>query len=360
MRRILPRWTIALWRSYRIRLALLAILVVAATLGALALAGVFSPNEASPRAKRGMPAVSAKTLKALARLSRTKQTPLYYLGRHYNGLPLVGVYGSEPVSLIYADCSALELNTFSPRCRRAVEVELWRPIPGEISTQGRCTFSGRVRGATVALFPSNPQTLRVFARETTVYISSSSLHDNLAAARALQGLNVRLTPSEPLPSRDVSRQLGRCRPPKEQPPLTPKQRYERQMQQAWTVESALELSLPNPAYAANGRAVAQSFIDSAGTFPLLLRNEATRLSGILPPAAVAGLQSKLVSELRAYADDADQALKIIRDGAWDDKPAYAAKRKELDTRFTLHSKAIIAIVTSFQKRGYVIARKPVD
>jgi hypothetical protein len=217
-----------------------------------------------------------------------------------------------------------------------------------------------VRNVTVALFPSNPQTLRVFTRKTTVYIRAKSLHDSLAAARALQGLNVRLTPSQPLPPRDVSRQLGRCRPPKEQPPLTPKQRYERQMQQSWTAQSASELSLPNPALAADSRAVAQSFVDGVGTFPFLLRNEATRLSGIRPPAAVAGLQSKLVSELRAYADDVDQALQIIRDGAWNDKPAYAAKRRELEARFRRHSKTIIAVITSFQKRGYVIARKPAD
>ena len=307
-----------------------------------------------------MPVVSTKTLKALERLSRTKQTPLYYLGRHYNGLPLVGVNSSDPVTLIYADCSALELNTFSPRCRRAVEVELWRPIPGEISTQGRCTFSGRVRNATVALFPSNPQTLRVFARETTVHISAKSLHDSLAAARALQGLNIRLTPSEPLPSRDVSRQLGRCRPPKKQPPLTPRQRYERQMQQSWTAASASELSLPGPANAADSRAVAQSFVTNVRTFPLLLRNEATRLSGVRAPTAVVGLQAKLVSELRAYADDVDLALEIVRNGAWHDKPVYASKRKELEARFRRHSKAIIAIVTSFQTRGYVIALKSGD
>jgi hypothetical protein len=360
MRRILPNRANAHWRSHRNGLSLLVILVIAATLGTLALAGVFS-NEASPQTKQGVPAVSARTLKALERLSRTKQPPLYYLGRYYKGLPLVGVDKSDPeVNLIYADCTMRELNTLDPRCRRRISVELWPPVPGEISTQGRCTFSGLVRNATAARFPSSPQTLRVFAKETTVDISAKSLYESLAAARALQGLNVRLTPSEPLPSRDVSRQLGRCRPPKKQPPLTAKQRYEKQMLQSWTVESASELSLPDPAYAADSRAVAQSFVTDVGTFPLLLRNEATRLSGVRAPTAVAGLQARLVSELRAYADDVDLALEIVRNGAWHDKPAYASKSKELEARFRRHSRAIIAIVTSFQTRGYVIALESGD
>lgn len=360
MRRILLPRVEPLWRSRRNRFVLLGALVIATTLGALALDGVFSADETLPRAKQVQPAVSTKTLKALERVRhRTKQPPLYYLGLHFDGLPLVSVNDDEPVSLVYADCTTLELNTFDPACRRGLSVELWRPMQGEITTQGRCTFSGRVRGAAVALFPVSPHSLRVFTKATTVYISSLSLKDNLAAARALRGLNVRLTPSEPLPARDVSRELGRCRTPKKQPPLTLKQRYQRQMQESWTLASALTLNLPDPTVLDNPSA-GRAFLANVGTFPLLLRNEATRLSDVRPPAEVAGLQTKLIAELQAYADDVDLSIELIRSGAWHDKSTYLAKRKELEARVERHSEAIDAIVVSFRKHGYVIAQKTGD
>ncbi|MGC9973980.1 MAG: hypothetical protein ABSC36_01140 [Gaiellaceae bacterium] len=362
MRLIPARRPGAPWRLRRKGLALLAALAIAATLGAIALAGVFSSSETVPRAKQGMPAVSVRTLKALERIRRqTKQPPLYYLGLRYEGLPLVGVNRDPYVSLVYADCTMLELSTLSPACRRVVWVNLERPAPGEITTQGRCTFSNRTRGATVALFPGDGQTLRVFTKETTVYISSfsRSLRDELAAARALRGLNVRLAASEPLPSRDISRQLGRCRTPKQQTPLTRKQLYQEKMQRSWAIVSTSTLILPAPANLDNPSA-RQMFFAGVGTFPLLLRNEAARLGAVSPPADVADLQAKLIAELRAYADDVDLSLELIRSGAWHDKPTYMSKRKELDARFKRCSNAIGAIVTSFRKRGYVIAQEVVD
>src|SRR6266566_1196370 len=46
--------------------------------------------------------------------------------------------------------------------------------PGEISTLGRCTFTTVVRGATAALFPVDPTTLRVFTRGATIWISAAT------------------------------------------------------------------------------------------------------------------------------------------------------------------------------------------
>lgn len=363
MRRILLHRPGAPSRLRRNGLALLAALAIATTMGALVVAGVFSSNETSPRAKQVKSGVSAKTLKALDRVRhQAKQPPLYYLGLHFDGLPLVGVIDEQPVNLVYADCTMLQLNTFDPACRRGLSVELWKPAPGEITTQGRCTFSGRVRGATVARFPNNPRTLSVFTKRTTVDISSRSLRDDLAAARALQGLNVRLAPSEPLPSRDVSLQLGRCRAPtpRKQPPLTPKQRYELQMQESWTPASASELSLPDLGHLADNHAVEQEFLADVGPFPLLLRNEATRLAGVRPPVDVADLQAKLIAELRAYAGDVDLSLELIRSGAWHNTSTYRSEQKNLEAHFARHSKEISTIVASFQKRDYVIARKTGD
>ncbi|MGD0273700.1 MAG: hypothetical protein ABSB96_08230 [Gaiellaceae bacterium] len=363
MRRIfLPRVE-ALWRSRRNGFTLLAALAIATTLGALALAGTFSSSGRSPGSAHAKRAISAKTLRALEHARALKQPPLYYLGLRFDGLPLVYVESdSFLVTLTYADCSVIELNTLDPSCRRAIVIDLEQPAPGEITTQGRCTYSARVRRATVALFPVNPHSLRVFTKKTTVYISSRSLRDDLAAARALQGLNVRLSPSESLPARDVQRQLGRCRVPRKRkrPPLTPKQRYQQEMQQSWTLGSAWVLSLPDLGRLADNRSVEQTFLADAGTFPLLLRNEANRLSGVQPPADVVDLQSKLVAELRAYADDVNAALALVRSGAWHDTSTYRSEQKNLEARFARHSKEILAIVASFQKRGYVIAMKPGD
>lgn len=347
-------------RSNRVWVTLLGVLVLAAILGSLALTGVFSSNETSPRVKQTHQAVSAKTLRALEGARRRPgQPPLYYLGLSFDGLPLIYAENVDSTATFtYADCSVREINTFDPSCRRVITIDLARPAPGEITTQGRCTYSSLVRGATTALFPVNPQSLRIFTRGSTIYVSSRSLRDDLAAAQALRGLNVSLVPSQPLPARDVRAQLGHCRPAKKQPPLTAKQRYEQKMQQSWTLASASTVNLPDIAYA-DDRSM-RAFLASVDAFPPLLRNEAIRVSGVRPPTKVADLQAKLVTELRAYADDVDLLLEFMRSGAWRDKSTYASKRKELEARFERHSKTIVAIDASFRKRGYIVARKLED
>src|SRR5207237_2345368 len=152
--------------------------------------------------------------RALRRLRRTRRQPIFFLGRHYRGLSLVRVDTGPPegrVDLYYADCTYTELTTLGLDCDRDLEIEEWFPTPGEISTQGRCTFTMTIRGVTVARFPINPQTLRFFARGTTVEISTDRLTDELAAARALRGVNVAVAAGAPIAGRDVHRALGRCR-----------------------------------------------------------------------------------------------------------------------------------------------------
>lgn len=156
------------------------------------------------------PPVPASVKREIARLRQHHGRPLVYLGTHFRGLTLVGLDLATGVpDAIYADCRLIDVQTFAPNCHRSVEIENEVPAAGEISTQGRCTFSATIRRATVAFFPVNSRTLRVFLRGTTVYISSASRPTILAAARRLRSFDGRIGPSSALPARDVHRALGR-------------------------------------------------------------------------------------------------------------------------------------------------------
>jgi hypothetical protein len=201
----------------------------------------------------------------------------------------------------------------------------------------------------------------VFTRGTTIWIGSDSRRTALAAARALRGLNVKLGPGQRFPKRDVHKVLGRCRPPKPAPPPTPKQRYERRMRDSWTIQSASTISLAglDPA-AANPDAIAKEFLDDVGTFPLLLRNEAKRIELISPPDPVRDLQTQLVAELRAYADDIDPMLELVRQGAWRDRQAFKPQREAFEASSKQHSERLLAIVSAFKAKGYKIVWPPGD
>jgi hypothetical protein len=298
-------------------------------------------------------------LVAVEHLKHSHALPIYYLGTSYRGMSLAYAGDDVPAGFVYADCTEVDLETYSLDCHHVVAVENWPPIPGEISTQGRCTFSTTIRGATAALFPVSPHTLRVFTRGTTIWINGDSRRAELAAARALRGLNVKLAPGHRLPHRDVHAALGRCRPRKPAPPPTPEQRYERRMRSSWTIESASTISLAelNPD-APDAEAVANEFLDEVGTFPLLLRNEAKRIELIAPPAPVTDLQAQLVTELRAYADDVDPMLELVRQGAWRDEQAFQPQRDAFEAASKQHSNQLLAIVRAFKANGYRIVSPP--
>jgi hypothetical protein len=307
------------------------------------------------------PPPSPEALAAVEHMKHSHALPIYYLGTQYHGMSLAYAEDDVPAGFVYADCSKLDLETYGLDCHHVLTVMNWPPIPGEISTQGRCTFATTIRGATAAFFPVNPHTLRVFTRGTTIWIGSDSRAAALAAARALRGLNVELAPGQRFPHRDVHAALGRCRPPKPAPPPTPKQRYERRMRSSWTIQSASTISLAgldphNP----DADAVAAEFLDEVGTFPLLLRNEATRIELIPPPDPVRDLQTKLVVELRAYADDVDAMLELVRQGAWRDAQAFQPQRDAFESGSKQHSQRLLAIVRAFKALGYTIVYPPGD
>jgi hypothetical protein len=166
---------------------LLALLAIAATLGSLTLTGVFSSSSKSSR-----PGISARVVRVVDRIRRLSgQPPFYYLDLHYDGLHLVDAEAPDPMdpssstTFGYADCTMRQLGTFDPACHRTLVIDLSRPERGEITIQGRCTYSTTVRGATAALFPVNPGSLRIFTKGTTIYVSSRSLRESLAAARCV-------------------------------------------------------------------------------------------------------------------------------------------------------------------------------
>jgi hypothetical protein len=307
------------------------------------------------------PPPSPEALAAVEHMKHSHALPIYYLGTQYQGMSLVYAEDDVPAGFLYADCTEVDLETYSLDCHHDVVVYDWPPIPGEISTQGRCTFSTTIRGATAALFPVSPHTLHVFTRGTTIWIGSDSRRTALAAARALRGLNVKVEPGQRFPHRDVHAALGRCRPPKPAPPPTPKQRYERRMRDSWTIQSASTISLAglDPA-AADPDAIAKEFLEEVGTFPLLLRNEAKRIELITPPAAVGDLQTQLVAELRAYADDIDPMLELVRQGAWRDRQAFQPQRDAFEAASKQHSEQLLAIVDAFKALGYKIVSPPPD
>jgi hypothetical protein len=255
-------------------------------------------------------------------------------------------------TLLYADCTADEADTGSPKCRHVVEIEDGAPAPGEISTQGGCTFTARVQGATVALFRVNPTTLRVFLRGATVYVSAGSRALDLAATRALRGLNAHV-----LRSRPVS--VGPCHapPPKPAVHLTAKQRYERAMKGSFTIASASALRMNIDRTEANPAAVAREFVRDARTFPMLLRNEALRVAAIHPPAAVAPLQRRLVAEVRTYAADVDSAVRLVRAGAWK-RADWNERQRKLEATFAGDAGRIAGTVRAFRRAGYAVASGP--
>ena len=239
----------------------------------------------APAAAATPPHLTPSVVRTVERLKASHGTPLYYLGLGYRGMTLVRAETvGPPTDFDYADCTADELSVSALACRHVLYLEEWPPTPGEISTQGRCTFATTVRGVTAALFPVNPTTLRVFTRATTIEITGSTRASELAAVRAFRALNVALAPGAPFPARDVNRLLGRCRTPRAQPPPTARQAYARRMQRAFTIESASPLDLSTvSARVADPRAVVREFLGNTRTFPLLLRTEAQRLSAIRPP-----------------------------------------------------------------------------
>jgi hypothetical protein len=306
------------------------------------------------------PRVTPVVRHQVEQLKAARGTPLYYLGLRWRGLTLVKVDRGSPTDLYYADCSADEVSVGGLACHSVVDIELWQPEPGEISTQGRCTFSTTVRGVTAALFPVNPHTLRVFTRRTSIEISAASRAEMLGAAHDLRGLNIRIAAGAPLPPRDVSRQLGRCRAARvrAQPPQTAKQAYEQRMKGSFTAESAstLNLSVVN-SLVANPRAIASGFLNDARTFSLLLRTEAQRLELIRPPREVAALHARLIRELRAYATEVDAVARVVRSGVWRNNATWPAAAQRLETRMDARAGAIVATVRIFAKRGYTISAR---
>ena len=80
-----------------------------------------------------------------------RRQPIFFLSQHYGGLSLVKADTGPPegpVDLYYADCTYTELTTLGLDCHRDLDIEEWFPAPGEISTQGRCTFTRTIRGVT--------------------------------------------------------------------------------------------------------------------------------------------------------------------------------------------------------------------
>lgn len=297
--------------------------------------------------------LDAKVAKRLA-VAKADPAPAYWLGPRYDGLNLVYVEsGSEAFfksSLYYADCSYLQIGTLSPLCHRVIEVDNDVPTRGEISTMGRCIFSTTIHGVTVATFPVNRRTLRVFARDATIYVSSGSRAESLQAIAALKPLNGR-----PLARRDVSAALGTCEAPKPKrsPHLDAKQRYEQRMKGSFVADSTDPIVLDDFATAAAPKAVLESFVSDVGTDPALLRNEAARIADVRPPAAVAAEHARLVAELRAYASVLDDVLnEARRDGL--DEHRWRADRAALEPRIVAATLALERTIKAFQAQGYSI------
>src|SRR5205823_5288958 len=154
-------------------------------------------------------------------------------------------------------------------------------------------FKGVVRGATVASFPVNPHTLRVFMADATVYVSADTLRDRLAAVRALRALNRPVGEHDRFRPRNLLALLGRCRaakPAKPRPPLTANERYEARMKRSFLIESLGLAGIVVPPTAANPGALAHEFLVDSANIPPLARNEADRIDAIDPPDAVADVQ----------------------------------------------------------------------
>src|SRR5207245_2480522 len=139
--------------------------------------------------------------------------------------------------------------------------------------------------------------------------STDRLTDELAAARALRGVNVAVAAGAPIAGRDVHRVLGRCRRLPHRPPrhLTDKQAYEATMKSSFTLEFATGI---DPSWLKSHESLwaagARDLRVQTSWLALLLRHESERIDAIKPPADVAGLQAPLATMLRAYADDLDK------------------------------------------------------
>ena len=294
-------------------------------------------------------------------VAKASKTPSYWLGPRYDGLKLVYVESGDEAfftsSLYYSDCSWFDMNTLSPRCHRTIEVDNDVPTRGEISTMGRCIFATSVQGVTVATFPVNPEALRVFARGATILVSARTRSESLKAIAALKPLN-----GHPLVHRDVSAALGTCQAPPSPPHvrLSAKQRYEQRMKGAFLIESIAQINLSavSPT-AAKPKLVLDDFLSALETEPALLRNEADRIEGIKPPAAVAAQHARLIAELRSYADVTDGVLSDARrDGL--DEHAWDTDRGALEPRISAAESAIIRTIEGFRARGYSVFVKPSD
>jgi hypothetical protein len=304
--------------------------------------------------------LDAKIAKRLE-VAKASRAPAYWLGTRYDGLKLVYVEsGSDAFfksSLYYADCPWFDLNSLSLRCHRLVEIDNDVPAQGEISSMGRCIFSSSVRGVTVATFPVNPGDLRVFARGATILVSARQRSESLSAIAALRPLN-----GHPLEPRDVATALGTCElPPRKRPlRLSEKQRYEQRMKRSLLIESVapVNLNAVDPV-AARPKVILDEFLSAAEVEPALLRNEASRIEKIQPPAAVAAAQARLVVELRACAAVLDHVLADARrDGL--DAHAWAADRRVLQPHLAAATSAITNTIRTFRASGYSIVAKPSD
>ncbi|HEY6962572.1 MAG TPA: hypothetical protein VI408_11840 [Gaiellaceae bacterium] len=304
--------------------------------------------------------LDAHTAERLA-VARAARTPSYWLGTKYDGLKLVHVdsgadafFASE---LYYADCSWLDVNSLSPKCHRVIEVDNDASAPGEISTMGRCIFSTRINGVTVATFPVNPGDLRVFAQSATPMVSSEKRAWSLEAIAALKPLN-----GHPLAHRDVSTALGTCKAPPPKPPvhLTARQRYARRMKLAFAVAQSggINLNAVDPT-AARPKAVLEEFLAGSANVAPLLRNVADRTAKIAPPPDAAAPEAQLVTAMRHSADVVDEVRSDAkRDGL--DERAWSADRRDLRPKLGAAAAQVQRALRAYRAHGYSTYVKPSD
>lgn len=293
-------------------------------------------------------------------VARAAKAPSYWLGTRYDGLKLVHVESGRDAffvsELYYADCSWFDINTFDPSCHRQIEIDNDFSAPGEISTMGRCIFSTTIHGVTVATFPVNPGDLRIFTRGATPMVASDTRATSLRAIAALRPLN-----GHPLRHRDVSAALGTCKAPTPKPaaPLTARQRYDRKMKLAfYFAGTGVNLNAVDPE-AAKPKIVLDQFLADSATEPALLRNVADRIEKITPPADVVGPHARIVADLRASADLADDIREQAkRDGL--DRKKWDTDRRELQPRLDAAVAEAKRTLAAFRARGYSTYVKPSD
>jgi hypothetical protein len=319
---------------------------------------------AAGAAHAATPVVTTSVQQKVGALSHRPGRPLYWLGLHYQGLALINAssFGPAPVDLAYGDCTVDELNTFSSACHRFVSVLDVPAVEPDPTITGRCVLSATVRGTSAAAFVQNGRTLLyVFTPGATIEIGSTTVEVDLAAARALVGLNVHLAAGAPLPARDVRGQLGPCHaaPPQT---LTAKQAYEQKMKSAFFIQSVAYMTLPSSFTVGNldPQSAVDRFLESLGEFPDLLRNEAAHLQQITPPAAVADLHAQLIAGLDKDAADLDQVKTLLLGGAWKYAEGWAASAAQYNAALYHDARAIVNTARAFASRGYVVYVKPTE